>query len=319
MARPPPFRRFTHPDGRQWDIRLVGSVVELRITSDGETVERRRKFDAPVLGANDLDASVREQLAEGFTEHTPPDWKRRLDELVTFWEADDPGFDADVMRTQFLAAGEAVAKEAIEKLVHWEAGQPRDPNASRAWLREHVDAILPVLLLALRYPDAQVLLHVDALLAEIKEPGVMEALLSVVEHPVPNDDADLQPNAVAPGGFGRPSHMPLAALLALGKPDADTAGRLAHALDQDDFRVRDVAAAVLAEFSTDELLFASLYRKRTVAKESDGMCWAMMRAAEVSRAPELREFLKWMQKSPRFRTPGYADRVGEALAKLRNR
>ncbi len=306
MARPPPFRRFTHPDGRQWEVRLVGKVVELRITSDGETVERKRTFDAPVLGANDLDALVREQLAEGFTEQTPPDWKRRLDELVTFWEADDPGFDADVLRSQLLAAGEPLAKETIEKLTWWETGQPRDPQLTRAWFKQHIDAILPGLLLALRYPDEQVLLHVDAFLSELAEPGLIEALLSIVEHPSPNDG-------------DRPAHMPLAALLSTGKPHEDTALRLAHALDQDDFRIRDLAAAVLAEYATDERLFASLWRKRTVARESDGMCWAMMRAAEVSRAPELRDFLKWMQKSARFRTPGYSERLGEALAHLRNR
>ncbi len=306
MARPPPFRRFTHPDGRQWEVRLVGKVVELRITSDGETVERKRPFDAPVLGANDLDALVKEQLSEGFTEQTPPDWKRRLDELVTFWEADDPGFDADVLRAQLLEAGEPLAKETVEKLTWWETGQPRDPQLSRAWFKEHVDQVLPGLLLALRYPDDQVLLHVDAFLAELKEPGLLEALLSIVEHPTPND-AD------------RPAHMPLATLLSTGKPDEDTAVRLAHALDQDDFRVRDVAAAVLAEHATDERLLNLLWRKRVVARESDGMCWAMMRAAEVSRSPELRDFLRWMQKSPRFRTPGYSERLGEALAHLRNR
>ena len=306
MARSPPFRRFTHPDGRQWEIRLVGSVVELRITSDGETVSRRRPFDAPVLGANDLDALVREQLAEGFTEQTPPDWKRRLDELVSFWDADDPGFDADVLRSQLLAAGDPLAKETIEKLTWWETGQPRDPALSRTWLREHVDAILPGLLLALRYPDPQVLLHVDALFAELKEPGVIEALLSIVEHPTPNEG-------------DRPSHMPLSAMLALGKPDADTASRLSAVLTHDDFRVRDVAAAILAEFSDDDTLFATLWKRRVIARDSDGMCWAMMRAAEVSRSPELREFLKWMQKNARFRTPGYAERIGNALAHLRNR
>lgn len=306
MARSPPFRRFTHPDGRQWEIRLAGSVVELRITSEGETVSRRRPFDAPVLGANDLDALVREQLSEGFTEQTPPDWKRRLDELVSFWEADDPGFDADVLRSQLLEGGEPLAKETIEKLTWWETGQPRDPASARTWLREHVDQILPGLLLALRYPDKQVLLNVDALFAEIKEPGVIEALLSIVEHPTPNDG-------------DRPAHMPLSALLALGKPEADTAHRLTQALASDDFRVRDVAAAVLAEFSNDEQLFAALWKRRVLARESDGTCWAMMRAAEVCRAPELRDFLKWMQKSPRFRTPGYSERVGDALARLRNR
>ncbi|HEY1088439.1 MAG TPA: hypothetical protein VGE37_12115, partial [Archangium sp.] len=98
MARVPPFRRFTHPDGRQWEIRQVGSAVELRITADGESVTRKRPFDAPVLAANDLDDQVREQLADGFTEQTPPEWRRRIDELVTFWDQDDPGFDGDVLR-----------------------------------------------------------------------------------------------------------------------------------------------------------------------------------------------------------------------------
>ena len=308
--RAPPFRRFTHPDGRQWEIRLHGAVVELRITSDGETVERKRKFDAPVLGANDLDASVREQLAEGFTEQTPPDWKRRLDELVSFWDQDDPGFDADVLRSQLLLAGDPMAKETIEKLSWWETGQPRDPAGSRAWLKEHVDAILPGLLLALRYPDHQVLLHVDALLAEIKEPGVIEALMSIIEHPTPNES-----EAVG----GRASNMPLQAMLALGKPDADTMERLSKAMGSDDFRVRDVAAAIMAEFSDDEAFFALLWRRRVIARDSDGMCWAMMRAAEVSRRQDFRDFLKWMQKSTRFRTPGYGERIGNALAHLRNR
>ena len=80
MVRAPPYRQFSHADGRKWNIRLNGSTVELQITNDGDTVERRRRFDAPVLGARDLDDAVKEQLAEGFTEHTPPEWKRRLDE-----------------------------------------------------------------------------------------------------------------------------------------------------------------------------------------------------------------------------------------------
>jgi hypothetical protein len=306
MARTPPFRRFTHPDGRQWEVRLVGSVVELRITSEGETVTRRRPFDAPVLGANDLDALVREQLAEGFTEQTPPEWKRRLDELVAFWEADDPGFDADILRSQLLDQGEALAKETMEKLAWWETGQPRDPALAHAWLLSHVDQVLPGLLLALRYADQQVLERLDALFAELEEPGVIEALLSLVEHPTA-PDAD------------RPTHLPLLALNALGKPDADTAHRLIQALGSDDLRVRDLAAAVLAEFSNDEQLFAALWKRRVRAKDSDGTSWAMLRAAEVSRAPELRDFLLWMQKSPRFRTPGYAERIGDALAHLRNR
>jgi hypothetical protein len=310
MARSLPFRRFTHADGRQWEIRLNGKVVELRITSDGDTVERKRPFDAPVLGARDLDEAVREQLAEGFTEQTPPDWKRRLDELVTYWDADDTGFDADVLRTQFLAAGEGLAKETIEKLTWWETGQPRDPELARAWLKEHADAILPGLLLALRYPDHQVLMYLDALLAELKIPEITEALMSIIEHPTPN---------VAEHLGGRPAHMPLGAMLALGKPDADTAERLSKAMTHDDFRTRDVAAAIFAEASMDDAMFALLWKRRTIARESDGMCWAMMRAAEVRRDASLRDFLKWMQKSPRFRTPGYAERIGEALAKLKNR
>lgn len=307
MPKPPPYRRLTHPDGRQWEIRLHGSVVELRITTDGESVERRRKFDAPALGAADVEASVQEQLAEGFTEQTPPEWKRRLDELVTFWDADDPGFDADVLRSQFLAAGDPLAKQTMEHLASWETGQPRDPELARAFLRANFETILPGVLLALRYPDQQVLLRVDALLAELPRPEVIEALLSVVEHPTPE------------GLEGRPANLPLGSLLALGKPDSETALRLFGVLDHDDYRARDLAAAVLAESSLDDGLFAALWSHRAIARKSDGMCWAMLRVAEVRRAPELRDFLKWMQKSPRFRAPGYAERIGDALAHLRNR
>jgi hypothetical protein len=307
MARVPPFRRFTHPDGRQWEIRVAGSAVELRITADGETVTRKRPFDAPVLAATDLEASVQEQLADGFTEQTPPEWKRRIDELVTFWDQDDPGFDADVLRTQFLAAGEDLAKETMEKLSWWETGQPRDPETARKWLSANAETVLPGLLLALRYADAQVLARLDALLAETPRPEIIEALLSLIEHPTAAD------------AEGRPTHMPLKAMLALGAPDLDTAKRLSAVLKHEDPRVRDIAAGILAEFSTDDALFALLWKARVIAKDSMGMCWAMLRAAEVRRDPALRDFLLWMQKTPRLRDAGLGERVGNALAKLRNR
>jgi hypothetical protein len=307
MARVPPFRRFTHPDGRQWEIRQVGSAVELRITADGESVTRKRPFDAPVLAANDLDDQVREQLADGFTEQTPPEWRRRIDELVTFWDQDDPGFDGDVLRSQFLAAGDGLAKETMEKLGWWETGQPRDPETARVWFAANIETVLPGLLLALRYADAQVQARLDAFLAEKPRPEVIEALLSVIEHPT------------APDTDGRPVHMPLKAMLSLGPPDAETAKRLASVLKNEDVRVREVAAAILAEFSTDEALFGLLWKARVIAKESLGMCWAMLRAAEVRRDPQLRDFLLWMQKTPRLRDSGYGERIGNALAKLRNR
>ena len=310
MVRAPPYRQFSHADGRKWNIRLNGSTVELQITNDGDTVERRRRFDAPVLGARDLDDAVKEQLAEGFTEHTPPEWKRRLDELVSFWEIDDPGFDADVLRTHLLANGEPFAKQVMDTLAWWETGQPRDPNTARTWLRDNIENALAGVLLALRWADAQLLVHADALLAEVKRPEVIEALLSVVEHPTKEDDGSAD---------ARPSNMPLLALKALGKPDSDTALRLIHSLDSDDERVRDVAAALLAEFSDDDGLFAALWEHRAIARQSDGMCWAMMRAAEIRRPAELRDFLQFMIKSPRFRAPGYPERLKNALAKLRNR
>ena len=53
---------------------------------------------------------------------------------------------------------------------------------------------------------------------------MIEALLSIIEHPTPNEG-------------DRPSHMPLGAMLALGKPDADTMLRLSNAMGVDDFRV----------------------------------------------------------------------------------
>jgi hypothetical protein len=307
MVRAPPYRRFVHPDGRLWEVRLNGKVVELRITTDGDTFERKRPFDAPVLGAADLDALVKGQLEDGFVETTPPDWKRRLDELVAYWDQDDPGMDADVLRMQLLEKGEATAKACIERLSWLEAGMPRDPAATRAWLRDHVDEVLPGILLALRYPDEQVLLHIDSLLAELKLPGVIEALLSIVEHPTA-DEPD-----------GRPCHMPLESFVALSPPDADTAARLVKLLDSEDIRVRDVAAKVLAESSLDDDLFAALWKKRVVAKESEGMCWAFMRAAEVRRDFVLRDFLRWMQKQARFKEPLWADRVTHALVNLKNR
>jgi len=310
MKKVIPYRQFTHPDGRQWNIRLDGSTVELQITNDGDTVERKRRFDAPVLGARDLDEAVREQLAEGFTEQTPPEWKRRLDELVSFWELDDPGFDAEVLRGHLLANGEAFAKSTIETLSWWETGQPRDPDSARAWLKEHLEGALAGVLLALRWPDQQVLVHVDALLAEVKRPEVIEALLSIVEYPTP---------IAADPEDTRPSNMPLLALKALGKPEPETALRLIKALESPDERVRSLAAAILAEFSEDDGLFAALWARRAAARHSDGMCWAMLRAAEVRRAFELREFLQFMIKSPRFRAPGYSERLHDALGKLRNR
>ena len=223
------------------------------MTTDGETFERKRKFDAPVLGARELDAAVKEQLSEGFAEHTPPEWKRRLDELVWFWEADDAGFDADVLRSHLLESGEAFAKQTIDTLGWWETGQPRDPLSARKWLFENIDKAMAGVLLALRWADPQVLVHVDALLADVKSPDVIEALLSIVEHPTPEDPEN--PDA-------RPSNMPLLALKALGKPDSDTALRLIHALDNDDERTRDVAAAILAEYSQDDGLFAALWEHR---------------------------------------------------------
>lgn len=309
MARATPFRTFSHADGRQWAIRATGKAVELRITSDGETFERTRTFDTPGLATDDLALAVREQLAEGFTETTPADWKQRVDELVALWAVDDPGFDAEVLSTQFLAAGDALVSETMNQLTSWETGQPQDPAVARAWLKEHLDAVLPGILLALRYPDQQVLLRVDSLLEELPRPECIEALLSIVEYPTAN---------VAEHLGGRASHMPLGALKALGKPGPDTVPRLSAALGSEDFRTRDLAASLLAEFADDEALLGLLYKRRVIARESDGMCWAMLRAAEVSHAFVLRDFLRWMQKSTRFRTPGYHERIGDALAHLRN-
>ncbi|MBL9039103.1 MAG: hypothetical protein JNG84_11345 [Archangium sp.] len=304
MAPPLPFRRFTHPDGRVWEIRQNGKVLELRIGTDGDTVERRRPFDAPVFAAAELDVQVREQLAEGFSEHTPPGWTSRLNELIAVWEADDPGFDVDVLRGQVLAHGDEAAKAAIDHLAWLEEGQPRDPATAHAWFVANAETALGALVLALRYPDPRVLENVDSVLAELKRPEVIEGLLSVVEHPPAES---------------RPSHMPLVALKALGKPDSDTALRLIHALDHDDDRSRVVAAQLLAEFSDDDGFFAALWERRAAAREVDGLCWAMLRAAEVRRDAELRDFLRWMQKSPRFRDNGYPERLGDALARLKNR
>jgi hypothetical protein len=121
---------------------------------------------------------------------------------------------------------------------------------------------------------------------------------------------------LAPNG-GRPQHCPAWALARLGKPQGPTAARLTHALDHEDFRVRDASASVLAEFADDDELFDALWSRRERMKTSDGTASALLRAAEVRRDPIMREHLEWMAGNKRFRSAGYPARIRAARDGLR--
>ena len=86
MARVPPYRRFTHDDGRQWEARVNGRMVELRITSDGEVLERRRPFDVPVLAAQDLKLQAKAYYNLGNVHYRLGQQAEDLDKLEEAWK-----------------------------------------------------------------------------------------------------------------------------------------------------------------------------------------------------------------------------------------
>ncbi len=236
-------------------------------------------------------ALIEEQLADGFTEVSAPPWRAFLDQLVAFWEEDDPSFDTAGLRDAILASRAPRAAEIVDHLAgladRWVA-QPDGSSrmdmddASQArhteWLTEHADASLPALFLGLRHPDYGAQLLVEGVLVRLGRREVLPSLMSVIVRPAAN---------LAPHLGGRPQHFPVDALSRLGPPPPDVAGRLVEALDHGDSRVAAAAAAVIAEHVTDDALFEPLLACAGRAKKNDGFAWAMMRAAEVRRDPRI--------------------------------
>jgi len=68
-AKPTPWRRFQHGDGRRWEIRATGATVELRIGSaDDEVTERKRPARDETDARKVVETLIQEQIADGFSE-----------------------------------------------------------------------------------------------------------------------------------------------------------------------------------------------------------------------------------------------------------
>ena len=305
---PPAFRCFEHADGRKWQLRCSGPLLELRIdTGDGDWVERKRSFDDSVSALAEETVLVSQQRADGFLEVSLPRWMAFLDQLVANWKEDDPSFEAAALKETLLLYADPIGTaEALEALAPLEGGSILDESVAKAlaWLTRRMPQVLPGLLLGLKHPNYDALLSVHGMLSKHKLPEALPALLSALAFPPKNTG-------------GRSNVDPSHAIHSLGKPDGATAERVIALLDHEDFRVATAAAAVLCEFAEDDTFAAALMNFAPARRAWDGACWTFMRAAEVRRDPAMRPFLEWMLNSSRFRSAGYPQRIREALAGLR--
>ncbi|MBZ0116124.1 MAG: hypothetical protein K8H88_04000 [Sandaracinaceae bacterium] len=325
-----PARRFAHPDGRVWEVRLEGARLFLWFVDEtGEAIERVRSFSDGATARRELETLVQEQLADGFVEVSPPAWRTFLDELVQRWAEDCPSFDAVALRDRVLALADArlVVENVMGLGAKWitdrsgRQGLDLEHAVARRehdWLLARGPEVLPALWLALRHHDLQGQAGAEAIVGELGRRESIPALLAVLEHPA----SDIAEHAGGRGG----QHMPSWALAKLGPfqdgPLEDgllgqrVVARLVALLDSSDFRAREAAAKVMAEHATDDRFFSALVALGARARESDGLAWASMRAAEVRPDRALRPLLEWMQSSRRFRGPGYAERIAAALARI---
>jgi hypothetical protein len=309
--RTPP-RAFAHPDGREWKAHVDGAKLMLSIRdADGDTFERAVAHEDSTAATRELQRLVIEQLEEGFVETSPPVWRVFVDELVNHYKSEAPSFDVDALRARAEDEGLVEALMALgDRWITRRNGETtlefdmRSIEELAAPFERNPDASLPVLLLGLRHHDNGAQMRVDAILGRLRRPESLDAMLSIVEHPAPNsiDRA--------------PQHFPTHAIVSLGVPSREVGERLSRGLDHGDFRVAAACAAVLAEFAMEDRLFLPLLAHVERGKREEGFAWTLMRAAEVRRDRALRPFLEWMQKSKRFRSAGYPERIRAALAAL---
>lgn len=302
-----------------WEARVDGTRLLLVFTDEtDDSIERVRTFSDGRKAEQELESLVREQLADGFVEVTPPAWRAFLDELVSFWKQDCPHFDARALRDRVLALpdAEAVVTQVMElghKYVAERDGLRLDLDHAiegkqwaAAWLMRRGPDVLPALLLALRHHDEGGQTGVEVVLGELgsRDDDVLEALLAVMEHPPPNDWRS-----------GRSAgHMPAWLVAKLGPFDDRVLGRLVAMLDAGDFRTSDAAAWVLAEQAGDDRCFQALVAVLPRARKSDGLAHVILRAAEVRPDPVFRAHLEWMRSSRRFRGADLRERIDRALA-----
>lgn len=313
FERPARFRVFTHADGRAWHVRVRGVTLDIVIvTADGERLERTRTARDGNEADRERDAMIAEQTAEGFVEASTAEWRAQLDDLVGHWREDDPAFDAAALAAAVLALPDAqrVVETTARLGERWVAQKDgsrvldfdtTEADAAEGWLRARLPAVLPMLLLALRYPDSSVQGRVDRLLGEARSPGATTAILSIFRHPAANLASHLG---------GRPQEFPSAAARNL--DPATLVPLLGHA----DFRIAGEVARVLAEHAKLDAIYDALFAYEHRAKTEDVFANCLMRAAEVRRDPRARPYLEWMAKSRRFRSAGYRERIAEILASL---
>lgn len=320
------FRSFHHEDGRGWYIRTVGVELQLRIlVDDGPPIERTRKYPTSTAAEQEEARLVEEQRQAGFREHTAPDaWRGVLDELVEVWRIEDPAFDATAQRREVLECTLPSAEQTVQALIQsedhkvwsessieggrllgsWTGGDDTLARTAQRFLRDHLPAVLPALLLGLRHPDRGANARIRELLVEAKPRLALPALLSTLERP----------------GSGGPA---IAALTALGSPDAATADRLLAVLREpdapDEIASQRVigAASVLCEFASDQRFVDALAGTLNLARRHDSMAWAILRAAEVSHDARFSPHVAWMEKSSHFTEYFSRQRIRAVLAALR--
>lgn len=273
---------------------------------DPEPVERTRKLDDARAAEREAGSMVAEQLSEGFSEVSTPAWRQTLDDLVGWWNEDDPAFGAPALRDEFLqneSAEELMG--AILQLRDRETVEP-DPRTTQAvaLLERRLPEALPALQLALRLPDAPAHRRLESLFAKTTPEAALPALYSVLEHPPENLDTSFG---------GRPVSLPAWVLGRYPAPDEERFARLVALLDAEDVRQVGAAHKILAEHSNDDRCFQALLER--AHQDTDDVALAVVRAAEVRKDPRLRRALERFEK--RKLGAGWRDRVRDALVGLR--
>lgn len=325
MPRVPPFRTFTHSDGRRWDVRVAGVELNVHIhLDDGESIARTHRFRSSAEATTEEARLIAEQLQDGFVETTKtPGWEQLLDSVVAIWTAEDPSFDAEALRRDVLAASNPSPRALVEAMMDlaeqhvyiesriegdelygaYTVDDKRGRSAAK-WLRSHLPTSASAVLLALRHPDSGARKLAATLSTDVDRSRAVQALLSTIEHP-------------GSRGCGFPE-----ALITFGMPEGTTAERLIAVCQRPDTHVgvpTEVcdAARVLSELAGEPRFLDVLLEQSSRARRHDSLAWSLMRAAEVSRDVRLRPHLEWMRSSKRFTSAGYRDRIRDALAGLR--
>lgn len=206
---------FWDEDDGSWSGRTI--VSQRPRPSSGSSDER----ELDVAASEGL-ALIAEQLAEGMVDRSFPAALQSWAWLREVWKDESPDFDVERLFERAEAVPAPSTAEVGTWLVHASAGPytmqgwwseherilEADVAAARSALEQHAHALLPHLLLLLRWPHYPVVqLARSALLArprnEPDESEIFAVLLDLLVHPPTHD------NLIAPGPFAeRLSSLP---------------------------------------------------------------------------------------------------------------